>query len=178
MRIEYAVPRKKVETALQHYLKRISTQVKVHQAILFGSYARDNYSPGSDIDIAIIADGLPGDPGKRFAMLKDTVLGLDLQPFAYTSEEWKKMLETDSSIAAEIVKHGKVLLSEQLEPPHGRKHLCRQSLEARPSRKRAGRGPKQSSGELRPAIPEKKLGSGVFQNTNFLGRDLESKRPC
>ncbi|TMI54827.1 hypothetical protein E6H18_10490 [Candidatus Bathyarchaeota archaeon] len=58
VRIEYAVPRKKVETALQHYLKRISTQVKVHQAILFGSYAQDNYWPGSDIDIAIIADDL------------------------------------------------------------------------------------------------------------------------
>ena len=121
MRIEYAIPRRKVETALQHYLKRISAQIKVHQAILFGSYAQDNYSPGSDIDIAIIADDLPSDPGKRFAMLKDTVLGLDLQPFAYTTEEWKKMLETDSSFAGEIVKHGEVLVSERLEPSHGRK---------------------------------------------------------
>ncbi len=84
-------------------------------------YAHDDYSPGSDIDIAIIADNLPSDPGKRFAMLKDTVLGLDLQPFAYTTEEWGKMLETDSSFASEIVKYGKVLLSEQLEPPRGRK---------------------------------------------------------
>jgi predicted nucleotidyltransferase len=118
VRIEYAVPRKKVETALQHYLKRISVQIKVHQAILFGSYAQDNYSPGSDIDIAIIADDLPSDPGKRLVMLKDTVLGLDLQPFAYTTGEWKKMLETDSSFAAEIAKHGKVLLSEKPGPAH------------------------------------------------------------
>jgi predicted nucleotidyltransferase len=121
VRIEYAIPRKKVEIALQHYLKRIRAQIKVHQAIIFGSYAQDSYSPGSDIDIAIIADGLPSDPGKRFAMLKDTVLGLDLQPFAYTTEEWKKMLETDSSFASEILKHGKTLLSEQVKPPHGRK---------------------------------------------------------
>jgi len=109
VRIEYAVPRKKVETALQHYLKRISTQIKVHQAILFGSYAQDNYSPGSDIDIAIIADNLPSDPGKRFAILKDTILGLDLQPFAYTSEEWDKMVKTHSSFASEILKHGRIL---------------------------------------------------------------------
>ena len=121
VRIEYAVPRKKVETALQHYLKRISAQVKVHQAILFGSYAQDNYSPGSDIDIAIIADDLPSDPGKRFAMLKDTVLGLDLQPFAYTTAEWGKMLETDSSFAGEIVKHGKVLVSGRVEASRRRK---------------------------------------------------------
>ena len=113
MRIEYAVPRRKVETALQHYLKRISAQIKVRQAILFGSYAQDNYSPGSDIDIAIIADDLPSDPGKRFAMLKDTVLGLNLQPFSYTTEEWEKMIKTHSSFAREIVKHGKILRSEK-----------------------------------------------------------------
>ena len=113
MRIEYAIPRRKVETALQHYLKRISAQVKVHQAILFGSYAQDNYSPGSDIDIAVISDDLPSDPGKRFAMLKDTVLGLDLQPFAYTKEEWETMMKTHSSFAREIVKHGKILRSEK-----------------------------------------------------------------
>ena len=123
MKIEYAIARKKVETALQHYLKRIRTQVKVHQAILFGSYAQDDYSPGSDIDIAIIADDLPSDPGKRFVMLKDTVLGLDLQPFAYTSEEWEKMVETNSSFASEILKHGKVLTSETVEPLHGGKKL-------------------------------------------------------
>jgi predicted nucleotidyltransferase len=110
VRIEYAIPRKKVETALQHYLKRISSHIKIHQAILFGSYAQDNYSPGSDIDIAIIADNLPGDPGKRFAMLKDTVLGLDLQPFAYSTEEWDKMVKTHSSFAVEILKRGKVLV--------------------------------------------------------------------
>ena len=123
VRIEYAVPRKKVETALQRYLKRISTRIKVHQAILFGSYAHDDYSPGSDIDIAIIADDLPSDPGKRFAMLKDTVLGLDLQPFAYTTAEWGKMLETDSSFAGEIVKHGKVLVSGRVEASRRRKQL-------------------------------------------------------
>jgi predicted nucleotidyltransferase len=113
VRIEYAVPRKKVETVLQQYLKKVSTRVKVHKAILFGSYAQDNYSPGSDVDIAIIADDLPSDPGKRFAMLKDTVLGLDLQPFAYSTQEWDKMVKTHSSFAREIVKHGKVLLSEK-----------------------------------------------------------------
>ena len=110
MRIEYAVPRKKAETALHRYLKRISAHVKVHRAILFGSYALDNYSLGSDIDLAIIADSLPSDPGMRFGMLKDTVAGLDLQPFAYTTEEWDTMVKTHSSFAREIVEHGKVLV--------------------------------------------------------------------
>ncbi len=113
VRIEYAVPRKKVETAIQRYLKRISAKIKLHKAILFGSYAHDDYSPGSDIDIAIVAYDLPRDPGKRFAMLKDTILGLDLQPFAYTSKEWDKMVKTHSSFAIEILKHGKVLVPSE-----------------------------------------------------------------
>ncbi len=119
--VEYAVPRKRVEAALQLYLKRVSSRVRVYEAILFGSYAKDNYSPGSDVDIAIIADGLPTDQGKRFAMLKETVLGIDLQPFAYSRKEWEKNLKTRSGFAREIVKHGKVLFSRPVEASPSRK---------------------------------------------------------
>src|SRR2546427_11732442 len=72
-------------------------------------------------DNSYITGNLPSNPSKRFAMLKDTVLGLDLQPFAYTTEEWQKMIETDSSLAGEIVKHGKVLVSGQVEASSRRK---------------------------------------------------------
>jgi predicted nucleotidyltransferase len=119
--VEYAVPRKKVEAALQHYLKRVSLKVRIQQAILFGSYAKESYSAGSDIDIAIIADGLPTDQGKRFAMLKETVLGINLQPFAYSRKEWEKMLKTRSDFAREIVKHGKVMLSRPVKASSERK---------------------------------------------------------
>ena len=106
MRTEYAVPRKRVEAALRHYLKRLSPRVKIHKAILFGSYAKDSYSYDSDIDIAIIADGLPEDPGQRYALLKETILGLDLQPFAYTKKEWEMMLRNNSSFARQILRQG------------------------------------------------------------------------
>ncbi len=95
--IEYAVARDKVERSLARYLGRVRSQVKLHKAILFGSYARNNYSHGSDVDIAIIADDLPQDHGERYAFLKESILGLDLQPFAYTTEEWKKMINARSS---------------------------------------------------------------------------------
>jgi hypothetical protein len=52
-------------------------------------------------------------------MLKDTILGLDLQPFAYTTEEWEKMKKTHSSFAREIVKKGKILQSEKRAKPRG-----------------------------------------------------------
>ena len=109
VRIEYAVPRRRVEHALARYVKRIRSRVGLQQAILFGSYVRDNYSHDSDVDVAIIADRLPEDHGERYALLKETVLGLDLQPFAYTVKEWEKMTRTESGFAHEILSHGKVL---------------------------------------------------------------------
>ena len=109
VRIEYAVAREKVERSLTHYLRRVRSKVQLHKAILFGSYAKNNYSHGSDVDIAIIADGLPQDHGERYAALKESILGLDLQPFVYTTEEWIKMVNAGSGFAREILKHGKIL---------------------------------------------------------------------
>ncbi len=90
--------------------------MELRQAILFGSYARDNYSYDSDIDIAIIADGLPQAPSERYALLKTTVLGLDLQPFAYTVKEWDAMTRTESGFVQEILRHGKVLYPPRSRP--------------------------------------------------------------
>ncbi len=110
------MPRGRVEHALARYLKRIRSKVELQKAILFGSYARDNYSHDSDIDVAIIADGLPQDHAERYALLKETVLGLDLQPFAYTIKEWRRMARTESGFAQEILSHGKVLYPPRPRP--------------------------------------------------------------
>ncbi len=113
MKIEYAVPRQRLEKALGNYLRRASTKVKLREAILFGSYAKNNYSPGSDVDLAIIADGLPAKATERYAMFKETVLGLDLQPFVYTKQEWNQMIKSSTSFASEIRQHGRRLYPEK-----------------------------------------------------------------
>ncbi len=107
VRIEYAVPKKRVEKALELYLERIRSKIQLSQAILFGSYAKGNYS--SDIDIAIVADHLPQNETVRYALLKESILGRDLQPFAYTVAEWREMAETKSGFQQDILKHGKIL---------------------------------------------------------------------
>ena len=113
VKIEYAVQRQKLEKALRNYLKRASTRAKLHEAILFGSYAKNNYSPGSDIDLAIVADDLPANATERYAMFKETVLGLDLQPFVYTKQEWNEMIKSSTSFASEIRLHGRRLYPER-----------------------------------------------------------------
>ncbi len=114
VRVEYAKPKREVERALWHYLERIQFRVQLHKAILFGSYAKDSYSPGSDVDIAIIADGLPANQARRYALLKDLDLGVDLEPFAYSPEEWEAMVKAGSGFAREILRHGETLYPNRL----------------------------------------------------------------
>jgi uncharacterized protein len=54
--------------AIKAFNKRIKRSYNVHNAILFGSYARGTQNSHSDIDIAII---LKGDHGDRIAIALD-----------------------------------------------------------------------------------------------------------
>ncbi len=95
-------------------MARLKTRVPLQKVILFGSYAKDNYSHGSDVDIVIVADDLPNDYSQRYALFKDTVAGLDLQPFSYTSREWRRLLKTGSGFAREVRKHGTAIYPKKI----------------------------------------------------------------
>jgi uncharacterized protein len=43
------------------YAEVLKKEYTIHSLYLYGSYAKGNYNSDSDIDIAIIADGLSGD---------------------------------------------------------------------------------------------------------------------
>jgi hypothetical protein len=74
------------------YLRKVKEKVKLHTFVVFGSRARGDYKPGSDVDIVIIADDLP--KGWERVML---FYGIDkivpIEPRAYTSEEFLKGIE-------------------------------------------------------------------------------------
>jgi predicted nucleotidyltransferase len=109
VKIEYAIPRRKVEQELRRYVTRLITnhkEIRFQKILLFGSYAKNNYSHGSDVDILIIADNLPRNLSERYAIFKESMNGLDLEPFSYSSMEWKNMVRTNSSFAHEIIKYG------------------------------------------------------------------------
>lgn len=46
---------------LKQYKKLLSRQFKFEEVILYGSYARGNFDEHSDIDVAIVVDGIEGD---------------------------------------------------------------------------------------------------------------------
>ncbi len=98
------------ETKLKGLLKEIATKIKdehpeVNEIVLFGSFARRDYTPYSDIDIAIIVDH----SDKKFIERADDFIDyfaeilLDVNLIIYTSSEIDKMIKTESGFLKEVM---------------------------------------------------------------------------
>jgi len=109
VKIKYALPEETVEKIVSTYIERLKRRIDILLAILFGSYAKGNYSFGSDIDVLVVAEHLPEDLSKRFSLLADNELGYEIQPFGYTRKEFDKMLKERHPLALEVLKTGKII---------------------------------------------------------------------
>ncbi|GAX63069.1 DNA polymerase [Candidatus Scalindua japonica] len=81
--------------------------------MLFGSYARGEYTEESDLDIAVIWDS-DFNPHKRRLFLSRLFPGRDfsLDIFAFTKSEAEKLKNVKSAILYEPFHHGKVIYGE------------------------------------------------------------------
>lgn len=87
------------------YLERIGNQIHIKRAIVFGSYAKGQFSNESDIDLAVFSDDFVGmEPIERFSFLflAATDYDVDLQPLAFTTSD----LIESVGIVEEILKTG------------------------------------------------------------------------
>lgn len=99
-----SVPREIREIA-EDYIKKISTQIPIKKAILFGSFVKGTFNSGSDIDIAIFSDyfkDMKRIESFRFLFLQAMDYDVDLQPQSFTNED----LEYPAGIVKEIVSTG------------------------------------------------------------------------
>jgi len=78
-------------------------------AIIFRSYAKNSYSWGSDIDILLVAQKLPKRSLERPQILIDPNLPIQIEPFAYTPEEFNKMIRKNHPLVNEALKNGKTI---------------------------------------------------------------------
>lgn len=94
---------------LKELLKKIASYIKVKHSevkeiILFGSFSRNDFTPYSDVDIAIIVD----DSDKEFIRRQDEFIGyfedmeFDTNILVYTQKEIKKMQEGGNKFIEEI----------------------------------------------------------------------------
>ncbi len=87
-------------------LKELERRLPLIYVVLFGSYAKGNYTVGSDVDLLVVYKGELRDDA--FALVKRTLAIPHLEPHLYTEEEYSGMQETLSR----MIKDGVVLFSK------------------------------------------------------------------
>ena len=94
---------------------RITKHLKVKNIILYGSWARNENKPDSDIDIVVILDedGVNFDYdntiNKRMrvaTILADLKSKTEIDNLVYTKDEWNILLNSDNNFIKQIVKDG------------------------------------------------------------------------
>ncbi|MFO7793890.1 MAG: nucleotidyltransferase domain-containing protein [Candidatus Nanohaloarchaea archaeon] len=82
---------------------------RLEEVILYGSYARDDHVPGSDIDIAILVNGKKKDDREKMFDIADKFReekNLKFSPRVFEKKEFKKKAENDWSFHSNVEKEG------------------------------------------------------------------------
>lgn len=99
----------KVKLIIEQFIKELAkNNIKIEQAVLFGSYAQGTFNDWSDIDLAIVSDAFEGERFKDRDKIRRIKLRVscDLEPVPYKPEEFnidnpfvKRILETGIRVA-------------------------------------------------------------------------------
>ncbi|MCS7138231.1 MAG: nucleotidyltransferase domain-containing protein [Candidatus Caldarchaeum sp.] len=99
---------------LRKYVGRVSENIKIHAALLFGSRARKEHGPWSDYDILLI-----GEFEEKYlerlskALELAASFKLPIEPHPYTLEEAVKMLERGNPTIVDSIEEGVVIYADE-----------------------------------------------------------------
>jgi predicted nucleotidyltransferase len=86
-------------------LDELRKELPLKKVILFGSYAKGNYTAASDVDVLVVYSGK--ERGNAYALCKKTLKIPRLEPHVYSEREYRGMKETVDRMA----RNGTVLFS-------------------------------------------------------------------
>ena len=87
---------------LKEGVQSLRERLPLRLVVLFGSYARGNFTVASDIDLLVVYEGESRD--NAFAVTKKTIAIRGLEPHVYTAEEYGDLKGTiDKMIQGGIV---------------------------------------------------------------------------
>jgi predicted nucleotidyltransferase len=99
------------EPEIKNLLREIGKKIKderseVNEIILFGSFAKRDYTPYSDIDVAIMVDHSDKKFIERAENFMDyfAEIPLDVNLIVYNSDEVSKMIKTGSGFLKEVLR--------------------------------------------------------------------------
>jgi len=84
----------------------------VRLIVLFGSRARGDYTEDSDVDVLVVADGLPKDPREAYAVVA-RLAGPRVAPTCFNTESFVRKLEGESTMIMEVLEDGKVVYADE-----------------------------------------------------------------
>ncbi len=100
------------------YVKRLGQYIRVHKAILTGSWAKGSHLEDSDVDLIVVSDDsveMPL-PARLSYLQKRWTSRLPLEAFGYTTAEFRN-LRRNSTYVRDALRHGQVVWSS---PDRGR----------------------------------------------------------
>ena len=86
-------------------MAEVPKEIEIHKVILFGSYAKGNYTAASDIDLLIVYKGRL-DRGEVYNIIWDILDLSNLQLHIYKYEDFKEMLRDKNSFIMEVLRTG------------------------------------------------------------------------
>lgn len=86
------------------YAAALDPGLDVRAVVVFGSVARGDFNAGSDIDVLIVAEGLPEGPVACMAALGPLPGGVE--PIAWSLRDWRVQCARRDPIAVEALVHG------------------------------------------------------------------------
>ncbi len=102
-------PKLKREEIIQKIRKNLNPlreKLPIKHVILFGSYAKGNYTVASDVDLLILYEGVKREDAY---VLSKKILGISgLEPHVYSEAEYEEMKET----IERMIRNGIVIFSE------------------------------------------------------------------
>jgi predicted nucleotidyltransferase len=95
---------------IQTIVSRIAEAIQPQQIILFGSWARGERGPHSDIDILVVKESALPRP-QRYAEVRRLFwgLGVPMDILVYTPEEFARYQSVPGSFTHTVAREGKVL---------------------------------------------------------------------
>ncbi len=98
------------ETLLQTIADRIAEAIHPQKIILFGSWARGEHSPHSDIDLLVIQESDLPRP-QRYGQVRRLFwgMGLPMDILVYTPEEFARYQSVPGSFSHTVAREGRVL---------------------------------------------------------------------
>jgi hypothetical protein len=97
----------------REYVESLAARHPVDAAVVVGSVARGDFNVWSDVDVVVVAEGLPERAPDRVGFLLEAAPP-GIQPVGFSRSEFRRALAKRSRLAHEALDRGVVLLGEGL----------------------------------------------------------------